>query len=149
VAKDADYIGLDNQIDTYFQTGHGRLKLREGSIENHLIYYVRKDRDSPKISDVVLYNTNDQQNLKAILVQALGVKICVEKRREIYFIDHVKFHLDDVKGLGSFVEIEVIDLDRNLSLEKMHDTCTYYMSYLGIGPSDLLSRSYSDMLLEG
>ena len=32
----ADFKGIDHQIDTYFKVSSGRLKLREGNIENYL-----------------------------------------------------------------------------------------------------------------
>lgn len=53
-ARDADFRGVDHQIDTYFHVPHGRLKLREGEIENFLIHYERSDQDGPKQSHVTL-----------------------------------------------------------------------------------------------
>ncbi|MFT5647501.1 MAG: adenylate cyclase class 2, partial [Aureispira sp.] len=44
----ADYKGLDHQIDTYFNVPNGRLKLREGNIENALIHYDRGNQAKPK-----------------------------------------------------------------------------------------------------
>ena len=35
-SRNARYIGKDHQIDTYFKVAQGRLKLREGKIENYL-----------------------------------------------------------------------------------------------------------------
>ena len=51
----ADYRGTDRQTDTYFEAATGRLKLREGDIENSLIYYERADEAGPKQSKVSLY----------------------------------------------------------------------------------------------
>lgn len=53
--RNARLVGEDHQIDTYFNVGTGRLKLREGNIENSLIYYRRSDGVGPKRSDVLLY----------------------------------------------------------------------------------------------
>ncbi len=73
--------------------------------------------------------------------------ICVvDKSREIYFIDNVKFHIDTVKNLGAFVEIEAIDTDGSISREHLKEQCDYYMQLLQIKPSDLIADSYSDML---
>lgn len=44
-SKNADVKGIDHQIDTYFNVNFGRLKLREGNIENHLIHYQREDKE--------------------------------------------------------------------------------------------------------
>ena len=35
------FIGIDLQTDTYFNAAQGRLKLRQGNIENALIHYER------------------------------------------------------------------------------------------------------------
>ncbi|MCS7053944.1 MAG: class IV adenylate cyclase, partial [Ignavibacterium sp.] len=107
----ADFKGIDFQTDTYFKVNNGRLKLREGNIENQLIYYQRENTSGLKQSDVILFNANPNSSLKEILKQSLGILIEVKKRREIYFIENVKFHLDYVESLGHFIEIEAIDLN--------------------------------------
>jgi len=146
-SKNADFKGIDHQVDTYFKVNSGRLKLREGNIENHLIYYEREDKSGPKKSLVVLYKYNPDQSLKEILTRSLGVLAVVNKLREIYFIDNVKFHLDNVKGLGYFVEIEAIDEDGSIGSEKLHEQCKYYLRLLNISKEDLLENSYSDLVL--
>ena len=107
----ARFVGEDHQIDTYYRVPRGRLKLRQGTIERNLIYYERPDQQGPKASNVMLYKPGPDAALKEILTQVLGVLVVVDKRREIYFIDNVKFHLDRVDHLGAFVEIEAIDTD--------------------------------------
>lgn len=144
----ADYKGLDHQIDTYFKVPNGRLKLREGNIENALIHYERGNQAKPKLSSVTYYKPNESANLKATLAAALGVKVVVDKKRQIFFIDNVKFHLDQVEGLGAFVEIEAIDKDGTLEQVFLQEQCYKYMTILNINESDLLAVSYSDLLLE-
>ncbi|MBO9681697.1 MAG: CYTH domain-containing protein, partial [Flavisolibacter sp.] len=89
------FIGMDHQIDTYFNVPHGRLKLREGNIENSLIHYNRTNTADAKQSDVSLYQHQPDKNLKEVLSKALGIKTVVDKKRKIYFIDNVKFHFDE------------------------------------------------------
>lgn len=146
-ANQAEFRGLDVQTDTYFRVQHGRLKLREGQIENCLIYYDREDQVGPKQSDVVLFPTAVNSPLKEVLSKALGVLVVVEKRREIYFIENVKFHLDAVKGLGGFVEIEAIDLDGSIGNERLLAQCQFFLGLCHINPVDLVSVSYCDLLL--
>lgn len=146
-SKNADFKGIDHQVDTYFKVNSGRLKLREGNIENHLIYYEREDKSGPKKSLVVLYKYNPDQKLKEVLTRSLGVLAVVNKLREIYFIDNVKFHLDNVKGLGYFVEIEAIDEDGSIGSEKLHEQCKHYLKLLNVSKEDLLENSYSDLIL--
>lgn len=142
----ADYKGTDHQVDTYFQVNEGRMKLREGNIENSLIFYRRQDQAGPKASEVFLYHPPRDPKLKELLQHALGAKKVVDKHREIYFIENVKFHLDEVKGLGTFVEIEAIDLNGSIGKEKLLEQCHFYLKAFEIADEDLLEKSYSDMI---
>lgn len=143
----ARYVGLDHQIDTYFKVTHGRLKLREGEIENALIHYARSNQAGPKTSEVLLYQSPTNSSLKAILTAALDTLVVVDKMREIYFIDNVKFHLDKVKELGTFVEIEAIDRDGSIGEQELRKQCQYYIELFQIEEKDLIPNSYSDLIL--
>lgn len=142
---DAEYKGLDHQVDTYFKVSDGRLKLREGTIENNLIYYHRNNQAGPKKSSVILYPASKEEGLKAILEQTIGIMVVVDKQRHIFFIGNVKFHVDEVKNLGSFVEIEAIgEAGQENELEQQ---CKQYMDRLHLEEKDLISESYSDLLM--
>ena len=144
--KGADFRGLDHQVDTYFHVPEGRLKLREGNIENALIHYRRPDQAGPKKSEVLLYRAAPDAALKAILTAALGVLVVVDKKREIYFIDNVKFHLDEVQGLGTFVEIEAIGKNGKPTTDLLREQCQYFLELFDIRREELLEVSYSDLL---
>jgi adenylate cyclase, class 2 len=142
----AEFKGVDHQTDTYFRVNAGRLKLREGNIENSLVHYQREDKEGPKQSNVTLYYPDPKSSLKDILKEALGVLVVVDKTREIYFIDNVKFHIDIVEDLGTFVEIEAIDTNGSIGKEKLLEQCNYYLNLFNISKADLISNSYSDLL---
>jgi len=142
----AMHKGTDHQIDTYFLVKEGRLKLREGNIENNLIFYKRSNQSGPKRSDVLLYPGSSDPNLKNILEEVLGTMVVIDKQRDIYFIGNVKFHIDKVMGLGSFIEIEAIGEEGQEA--ELDQQCTHYIDLLGIREDQLLSVSYSDLLLE-
>lgn len=146
VHHDADFVGEDHQIDTYFDVGKGRLKLREGTIEQSLIHYHRPDQAGPKPSTVTRCEPEAPAALKDVLTAALGVWVVVDKRREIYFIDNVKFHLDRVRGLGTFVEIEAIGTDENADADALQAQCRRYMMLFGLSDGSLVPNSYSDLL---
>ena len=149
LSKKAISKGIDHQIDTYFNCPNGRLKLRQGNIETTLIHYNRTNQSGPKNSQVSLFKPIQNDNdLHQVLSTAYGVKVVVDKHREIYFIDNVKFHIDTVKTLGNFVEIEAIDEKGEFSLEELQEQCQFYMDYLNIEDKDLIKVSYSDMLLD-
>ncbi len=146
--RNARFIGTDHQVDTYFNVVNGRLKLREGNIENALIYYKRDDKPGPKKSDVKLYKSKPDSMLKGLLEDSLGVLAVVDKVREIYFIDNVKFHIDEVESLGIFVEIEAIDKTGELGQKKLLEQCNYYLELFGINENELIPVSYSDLVLK-
>jgi adenylate cyclase class 2 len=144
----AEEQGVDHQIDTYFAAASGRLKLRQGSIENYLIHYVRNDQPGPKESRVTLYEVapHAAPTLLALLTAAVGVTVTVDKRRHILWIDNVKFHVDSVAGLGDFLEIEAIDRTGEIGRQALLEQCERYVGLLGIDQAELESRSYSDLL---
>ena len=146
--RGADFKGIDHQTDTYFIVPNGRLKLREGNIEYSLVYYDREDISCPKRSDVIYYHPHKKAPVKELLSKALGKLITVEKKREIYYINNIKIHIDIVEELGNFVEIEAIDETGSISAEQLYRQCTEYLELFKIKESDLLKNSYSDMLQE-
>jgi predicted adenylyl cyclase CyaB len=143
----ADFKGTDCQTDIYFNTNKGRLKLRQGNIENNLIYYERNNQPGPKQSDFSLVKVDDAETLQAVLAAAIGIKVSVKKTREIFFIGNVKFHLDTLDGLGCFVEIEASNRYAPLSNVQLNEQCNFYIHEFGIKEEDLVDISYSDMLL--
>lgn len=147
VANKADFKGTDEQTDTYFSVPNGRLKLREGNIENNLIFYERTNQAGPKQSHFNLVKVEDAKGLKEVLIKSIGIKVVVQKKREIFYIDNVKFHIDEVPGLGSFVEIEAGNISVDLSQEQLKQQCDFYLKEFSIKPEDLIDVSYSDMLL--
>jgi len=142
------FIGVDHQTDTYFNVSKGRLKLREGNIENALIFYERPDAAGAKQSNVLLYQHKPDAALKAIMIQTLGIKAIVKKARKIYFLDNVKFHFDAVEGLGTFIEVEAIDETGKKGIAVLLDQCRYYADYFEVSPADFVSGSYSDLIME-
>ncbi len=145
----AEFKGVDHQIDTYFKVNSGRLKLREGNIETSLIHYDRKDQEGPKQSDIILYHPDPAkiQPLKDILQKTLVIMVIVDKKREIYFIENVKFHIDRVQDLGSFIEVEAIDNDGSIGITKLQGQCDYYLELFKVSQEDLIAQSYSDLLI--
>ncbi len=146
--RKARFVGIDHQVDTYFKAKTGRMKLREGKIENSLIHYERPNQAGPKHSAVNLFRTVADPQLKTVLCAGLEVLTVVDKQRAIYFINNVKFHLDEVKTLGRFIEIEAIDETNSISLDSLQAQCQHYLDLFGVESSDLVQCSYSDLLLE-
>ena len=137
---------VQEQVDTYFHCANGRLKLRQvGTRPAELIGYARPNTSSPKASDYTLARCDDGESLKTLLSDALGVRGVVRKRREIYLHENVRIHLDEVQGLGSFLEFEAVlgpGVDDARAQAQLADLAARF----GIGPGDLLPGSYGDMI---
>ena len=137
------------QEDTFFHCSQGRLKLRcfRDGTPAELIGYRRGDAAGPKESCYVVYRTSDPRGLLAVLSAALGVRAIVRKRRTLYLIGPTRVHLDQVEGLGQFVELEVVLQPGQTVAEGVavaHDV----MVKLGISQDQLVERAYVDLLQE-
>lgn len=146
--KHPKFIGTDFQRDIYYKVDHGRkLKLREGNIENALIYYERPELAEEKSASILVYRHQPDSGLKMILETLHGIDIIVFKERKIYFCDNVKIHFDKVEKLGCFIEVEAIaDEKANLSNELLEAQCHDFRQYLGIAKKQLMALSYADLL---
>lgn len=146
----ATFQGIDHQTDTYFQVKNGRLKLRRGNIENSLIFYERKEVAGLKKSEIELLKITPEQSasFETMLEKSLGLLVRVEKSRQIFWLENIKFHLDEVAGLGSFVEIEAIDSDGSIGEMRLCEQCQFWVEKFEIKNSDFVAASYSDLLSE-
>jgi homotetrameric cytidine deaminase len=141
LALGADDQGELTQRDTYFAGARGRLKLRQQTPgESELIQYRRPDDAGPRVSEFRLVPVSEAAALELALEAALGALVVVEKRRRLLLWEGVRIHLDDVEGLGAFVELEAPeDGDQDAKVERLREA-------LGVG--ELIPGSYSDLLLD-
>jgi predicted adenylyl cyclase CyaB len=139
------FIGTDHQIDTYFRVPSGRLKVREGRLENALIFYRRSNVRRARQAAVEMMLLPRRNSLRAILARSLGTLAVVDKRREIYFVKNVKIHLDRVRRLGKFLEVEAIS--RGGDVKKIRSQALRFQKLFGITAKDIVAESYSDLIL--
>jgi predicted adenylyl cyclase CyaB len=145
LALGAEDRGEIVQRDTYFAGAKGRLKLREqdrGATE--LIQYRRADEAGPRTSEYRLVPVAEADALREALDAALGTLVVVDKRRRLLLWDGVRIHLDEVEGVGSFVELEAL-ADAGGDLEAK---VAELRAQLEIGDDSLVAQSYSDLLLD-
>lgn len=136
------------QIDTFFDVPGRRLKLREfGDGTAELISYVRDDQSGPKVSNYRVTSVTAPDTLRGVLEHALGVRGIVRKRRTLFLLGQTRIHLDEVEGLGAFVEFEVVLLDGQPEAEGQR-LALDLLEKLAISPSDLVARAYVDLLQE-
>ena len=152
LAIGADDRGEITQRDTYFAGAHGRLKLREQqaaetSLFDELIAYSRAHSTDARTSTYVRVPVVDAAPLREALDIAYGTLVTVEKTRRLLLWEGVRIHLDEVDGLGSYLELEAVaSIGSDLTTE--HAKVERLRSELGIEDDDLVAGSYSDLLLE-
>lgn len=133
------------QEDTFFLTPAGRLKLRVfESGKGELIFYERPDSEGPKGSHYELFRTDQPENLKTLLNAALGTRGVVRKTRRLFLAGQTRIHLDQVDGLGEFLELEVVLEEGQESAEGAR-IAEEWIDRLGIDPGDLVTGAYIDL----
>lgn len=110
-----------------------------------LVYYERADATGPKRSDYFIAETSEPEALKSVLAKALGVRGVVRKTRYLYMVGQTRLHLDEVEGLGQFVELEVV-MRPGQSDAEGQAIAEDLMAKLGIREEDLLEGAYMDMI---
>ena len=139
---------LLDQEDTFFHAPAGRLKLRVvPNRPGELIFYRRDDAAGPKMSEYYIHRTQDPATLRDLLARACGVRAVVRKRRTLYLIGRTRVHLDEVEGLGAFLELEVI-LEDGETGEEGEAVANDLLKRLGVPPEDRVAGAYVDLLEE-
>lgn len=139
-------VGMEKQTDTFFPVPCGRLKLRE--IEGKqavLIWYDRPDGVEARVSKYLLAPIHEPALVKTALASGLGVRGEVRKVREIFLWHNVRIHLDEVSGLGAFIEFEAV-LSPEDDERTAHDRLDHLCQLLNIRRKDHLATSYADLL---
>jgi predicted adenylyl cyclase CyaB len=153
----ADFFGTLTQTDTYFDVPCGRLKLRHNRHQPaepdkpvtdsfELIAYRRPNSRSARSSNYDILPLAEGSRARDFLAAALGVKVVVHKTRRVYLRDNLRVHLDTVRGLGRFLEFELIVSPRHpapASRSEMRRLTALF----GIRTDDLVAGSYSDLLM--
>jgi predicted adenylyl cyclase CyaB len=134
------------QVDTFFHSPRGRLKLREFSPRRgELIYYERPDISQAKLSRYEIVPTDQPHELRELLAAALDIRGEVRKERLLYLVGQTRIHLDRVEKLGEFLELEVV-LTETQSAEDGRAIAAEIQRELRVSDEDLLDRAYIDLL---
>jgi homotetrameric cytidine deaminase len=137
------------QRDTYFAGARGRLKLREQNPgDDELIAYRRPDDDEARVSEYLRVAVPDAAALRDALDAAYGMRVVVAKTRRLLLSDGVRIHLDEVEGLGSYLELEAL-APQESDLGPARAKIAHLREALQIDDTDLVAASYSDLLLDG
>jgi len=140
-------IEIENQEDTFFNSPKGRLKLRISNDKPAIMYYDRPNSFEPKQSDIAISFTDNPDTLKKVLSESIGIRGIVKKKRSLYIYGQTRIHLDDVKRLGKFIELEVVMNDEQ-SRKDGELIAQDLMNKFGIEKTDLIDVAYIDLLEE-
>lgn len=149
--RGASLVEVVSQHDVYFATAGGRLKLRttrplgESATAPSavLIAYDRPTDAGSRLSRYWVVPVGDQQACLTGLTAVLGRQAEVGKRREVWRVGRTTVHLDDVAGLGEFLELETSTADGAEAADEEHGELA---AALGIRREDTVAGSYSDLV---
>lgn len=144
-AAGAEFVRVMRQRDTYFRVPVGRLKLRVNRPGNaELVRYFRSDEPGARQSRYTVTRVRFPLFVRWWLGQRHGRLVEVIKTRELWLWRGVRIHLDRVRNLGDFMELEAVVRDIGTP-EEARRRCEELRAKLGIDPGDICSVSYADM----
>lgn len=136
------------QVDTYYNVPAGRLKFREiNRCEYEFIFYQRPDRVGSKISDYLVWKIKPSQAelAKSFFKKILGEKLKVVKTRRLWLYKNTRIHLDQVKNIGNFLELETVIAKKDLIFfKKEHEEI---IKLLNLNKYKKIDKSYSDLVV--
>jgi len=142
------FVREELQEDVYFSLPLPKL-LRVRKLGNlgtaFLTYKEIKDLGRNEEFDELEVEVSDFETTVEIL-KRLGFKedVVVRKRRLVYRLDGVTFELNDVEGLGGFLDIEVISDDVEEAKGKIWEAA----KLLGLSENDVEPRLYQELMRE-
>jgi adenylate cyclase, class 2 len=143
VSIGASFEGVLIQKDVYFKWKNGLLKLRIEKGTYILIKYARAEKGK-RWSDYELLELKGK-NPEKYLSSILDVEAIVEKKRKLYLFNNTRIHLDEVKGLGKFLELETLLVDGKASATKRFITIK---KLLGIEDIPEIRASYKNLIMK-
>jgi len=139
----AENRGILKQKDVYYSINSGLLKLRIENGNESLIYYNRNEKDKNRWSD---YNVLEFKNAnsESFLKNLFNVEVIVSKKRELFYFDDTRIHLDTVNILGKYLELETLVVRDKSDAKKRFDRI---VSLLKLDESKQIRKSYRDILM--
>jgi len=142
----AEYCGILNQKDIYFKVPSGILKLR---IENEKYTLIRYNRDEKgkRWSNYELLKLEVMhpggENPEKYLSGIFKTETIVKKKRIFYLYNNTRIHLDVVKGLGVFLELETLLVSgKKDAVQRFQEM----LSILKINPDNQIRASYKNLI---
>ena len=139
----ADFVCSNAQKDSYLMPNSHILKLRESNGKTSVFKYA--DNHDNGVNRIYESNFDGNELMKELLIKTWGLDKKINKQREVYSIGNVKINIDNVDGLGHFVEVSATACD-DTNLDVLTQQCKYYLKLMRVKDSDVMPFSYSDMM---
>lgn len=140
----AEFVGALVQKDVYYKAAKGLLKLRTENGRQSLIKYLRDEKGKNRWSDFQVLKFSEG-NAEKFLKHIFDIETIVEKKRLLYMYDNTRIHLDKVKGLGKFLELETIVINGLTDAKKRFKKI---IRLLNLGYYDQIKKSYKILIEE-
>jgi predicted adenylyl cyclase CyaB len=136
--------GVLRQKDVYFDVPRGRLKLRIFNKKKcEFIAYTRIDRRGGRYSAYEILPYDDAEAAQKFCSAIFDTHVIVEKKRRLFLYKNARIHLDTVKGLGNFIEFEVVVSQGRGQARKLFQEL---VEAFHIRKMQTIEGSYSDLL---
>jgi|HubBroStandDraft_1064217.scaffolds.fasta_scaffold339027_1 predicted adenylyl cyclase CyaB len=133
------------QEDVFFSVPRGRVKVRTVNGKCELIYYFRENATHARESNYLIIPVENGARTREMLTAVHGEIGVVRKTRWLFMAGQTRIHLDQVEGLGDFLELEVV-MREGQSAREGETIAGALMAQLGVEPDQLLDRAYFDYL---
>ena len=135
-----------SQEDFFFSCNGARLKLRILAPDRgELIRYERVNVAETRRSTYLIARTVDPAILLDILTATLGRTGVVRKMRKLYLVGQTRIHIDEIEGLGEFLEPEVVLESGQTDLEGKQ-IASALLAEFGIEERQMVAEAYIDLL---
>lgn len=150
----AHSIGAEKQMDIYYNAPHRNLaetdetlRIRFGK-DMSLTYKGPKLDKMSKTREEIVVSIADVDQTSAIL-KALGFDEVarIAKHREVYRLDDFMIMIDNVFGLGIFMEIEA-SVPKDSDYRSAQDRIFELVDRLGLKKEDTIRESYLELILD-
>lgn len=139
----AEFVGILKQTDIYYKNKGGLLKLRIENGEQSIIKYLREEKKRDRFSNYKVLRFS-QGNAADFLKSIFTVEAVVNKKRYLYMYDNTRVHLDNVRGLGYFLELETLVVNGKADARKRYNNT---IRLLNLDNCEELRKSYRDLIM--
>jgi adenylate cyclase, class 2 len=140
----AEYVGVLNQKDIYYKCKTGLLKLRIENSSQTLIKYNRAENSKDdRYSEYYLIKISEGESEK-VFSEIFEIETVVEKKRLLYLYKNTRIHLDAIKKLGYYLELETLVLNGKRDAKKRFDEM---VKILGLDLTKQIRKSNRDLML--